>query len=260
MVEMIDCHTLQAFFNVAMCFFLLFCGSYEYEKAMYTGPWKDISAGGRKSKNKDPLKPKRPMSTFLAFSTAKRQSVRKQYPEKKNSDISVILGGMWTGAPQSERQIYIDEEQILRNTYKASIAKWRAKAAKDDADKRQTRENRALQMALAQKNSETADTGVRDESQHPFSDVIDTTQSMFPSGMTSYHPAYVYPQTIPSFSTGLSLPTGERYMNPNEQGHNISMSSYYDNSMVQGEFDIVYNLLVRLRNEYVPIPAVLRTS
>jgi hypothetical protein len=167
---------------------------------------------------------------------------------------------MWTKASQSERQVYVDEEQKLRTAYIASIAKWRTKVAKDDADKKLTRESRALKMALAQKNGEIVDTEARDESQYPFSDVIDTTQSVFHSGMTSYHPAYVYPQTIPSFSTGLSLPTGERYMNPNEQGHNISMSSYYDNSMVQGEFDIVYNLLVRLRNEYVPIPAVLRTS
>eukprot|EP00978_Attheya_sp_CCMP212_P022862 scaffold68934_cov47-Attheya_sp.AAC.4 len=204
---------------------------YDYEKAMYTGPWKDISAGGRKSKNKDPLKPKRPMSTFLAFSAANRKCVQKQYPKKKNSDISVILGEMWTETPQSERQIYIDVEQKLRKAYNASSAKWRAKVAKDDADKRQTRETRALQMALAQKNGETADTGAQDESQHPFSDVFDTTQSVFPSVMTShsYHPTYVYPQTIPNVATGLPLPTGEGYVNPNEQGHNIIMSSHYDN-------------------------------
>jgi hypothetical protein len=246
---------------------------------MYTGPWKEIPGGERKSKNKDrdPLKPKRPMSTFLAYSTARRESVRKHHPELKNSEISVILGQMWTKASQSERQVYVDEEQKLRTAYKASIAKWRTKVAKDDADKRQTRESRALQMALAQQNGETGDMVALDHdgTQYPFSDGIDTrtqsvrtqlvetqlvqtqsvrtqsvrTQSGFPAGMTpSYHPTYAYPQANPIFSTGLSLPTGEGYMNPNEQGRNICMPSHYDNSMVQqGEFDIAYNLLVRLR-------------
>jgi hypothetical protein len=237
-----------------VCFFPFFCGSYEYEKARYKGPWKDISAGAKKAKNKDPLKPKRPMSTFLAFSTANRESVRKQFPEKKNSEISVILGEMWAEVPQNERQIYIDEEQKLREVYKVSIAKWRAKVAKDNTAKRQFREKRALQMALAQKNGMNLDTDTeaRDESQHPFSDVFDTSQSGFPSasapGMTSYHPTYGYPQLIPSFSTGLSLPPGEGYVNSNEQGNNMSMPYHNNNSMVQGEFDIVCNLLARLRN------------
>jgi hypothetical protein len=175
------------------------------------------------------------MSSFLAFSTAKRSYVRKLYPEKKNCEVSVILGEMWTKAPQSERQIFVDEERKLRNVYKADITEWRAKIAKDFSEKRQTREDTAFQMALAHKNDETAN-----ESKQAYSNRIVTPRSVYPSGMTSpyHHPEYAH----------LHPRQGQGYANPNERGHNISTSYHNDNSMGQGEFDIVYNFLVRLGN------------
>lgn len=105
---------------------------FEEEKLAYKGPWR-VPAIRMKPK-RDPNAPKRPMSSFLAFSNCKRAWMRDLYPYANNTDISRMLADMWKKAPQQVRQQYIDEELRLRNIYKVAVAEFEANKKTDSND------------------------------------------------------------------------------------------------------------------------------
>jgi len=103
---------------------------YQEEKANYTGPWKIPS----KRVKKDEGAPKRPMSSFLYYAQKMRPVVKEQNPEKRNTDISKVLGEMWKNCSEEERNIYIQREAAERERYKLAITAWDEKQAEKIAD------------------------------------------------------------------------------------------------------------------------------
>ena len=95
---------------------------YEAEKAAYNGPWK-IKASTF-SVQKDPSAPKKPMSAYLSYANKQRAMVKGMHPSATNGEVSKLLSSMWKGAPDSVRQIYINEEARLREIYHAEKAQW----------------------------------------------------------------------------------------------------------------------------------------
>mmetsp|Transcript_53254 Transcript_53254/g.159444 ORF Transcript_53254/g.159444 Transcript_53254/m.159444 type:complete len:425 (+) Transcript_53254:138-1412(+) len=98
------------------------------EKALYTGPWQVPS----KRKKKDPSAPKRPMSAFLFFSQGKRQELKEQNPDLKNTEISTRLGEMWKQLSDEDRQPFIDTEAREREKYKKEMAAWRSQRVSEE--------------------------------------------------------------------------------------------------------------------------------
>lgn len=119
---------------------------YEVEKAMYKGPWK-VQANKRTPK--DPSAPKRPMSAFLAFSNKRRAALKRENPDATNADLSKMLSKTWKEIPDDIRKKYMDEEAILRATYKVDVAQWRKKVADEKKLERNEREAVAMQTAEA---------------------------------------------------------------------------------------------------------------
>ena len=118
---------------------------YEIEKSMYTGPWKIPS---RKRSQKDPDAPKRPMSSFLAFSNGKRSQLKKENPSLTNTDISKLLAKMWKEAPDEEKKEYIEEESKLREIYKKDMAEWREKVRKEQLEQEEQKDKLAKELML----------------------------------------------------------------------------------------------------------------
>lgn len=114
---------------------------YEEEKANYKGPWK-IPAHNKRS-TKDPSAPKRPMSAFLAYSNSRRAGLKRQNPKATNSDLSKMLSKSWKELDGEERAKYMEQEAALRTKYKADMAVWRKKAAKQKKLERVEEEERA---------------------------------------------------------------------------------------------------------------------
>jgi HMG (high mobility group) box len=119
---------------------------YEVEKSMYKGPWK---VPANKRTPKDPTAPKRPMSAFLAFSNKRRAGLKREHPDATNADLSKMLSKTWREAPDELRKKYMDEEALLRATYKVEVAKWRKKVADEKKLERTEREAAAMQTAEA---------------------------------------------------------------------------------------------------------------
>lgn len=118
---------------------------YEMEKAMYSGPWKvPITA----KREKDPTRPKRPMSAFLSYSNRKRAEVKEKHKNAKTADVSRILAHMWKEAPSEEKKEFVDEEFRLRQDYKVAMAEWKDRTEKEFNDKRDARESEAMRLVL----------------------------------------------------------------------------------------------------------------
>jgi hypothetical protein len=83
-----------------------------------------VIAPKRRAK-KDPNAPRRPMSAFLAFSQARRSEVRKLNPTMDNTDISKLLGSIWSTEPMSTKAQFIDAEKVQRAHYKEEMRKFR---------------------------------------------------------------------------------------------------------------------------------------
>jgi len=94
---------------------------YMAEKAAYNGIWHVP----HKRAKKDPAAPKRNPSAFLLFAQGKRQELKKQNPDMKNTDISRMLGWLWRDTPIEEKRHHIERELEERKQYKNSIAEWK---------------------------------------------------------------------------------------------------------------------------------------
>lgn len=107
------------------------------EKAAYKGPF---NIPKRRAK-KNPLAPKRPMSAFLKYSQSRRGMVKEDNPDMSNTDVSRLLGEMWRNASDKEKAPYREQEEKERAAYNATIKKWKADFAKQEAAERKTTRN-----------------------------------------------------------------------------------------------------------------------
>jgi len=119
---------------------------YEVEKQFFTGPWKVPTL--RRGK-KDPTAPKRPMSSFLAYSMSKRSEVKQNNPNLHNTQLSKILSEMWKNAPEDEREKFKKWEEEKRMVYKDDINKWRKMKMETLEKERTEREKAAMLMATS---------------------------------------------------------------------------------------------------------------
>jgi HMG (high mobility group) box len=118
---------------------------YEMEKSMYSGPWK---VPVTTKKDKDPTRPKRPMSAFLSYSNRKRAEVKEKNKNSKTAEISRILADMWKLASPEEKKEFVEEEFELRQKYKEAMKEWKQRTEKEFTDQREARENEAMKLVL----------------------------------------------------------------------------------------------------------------
>lgn len=93
----------------------------------------------KKRAPKDPSIPRRPPTAFLLFSNKRRKSLKRQYPDATNSDLSKMLSKTWREAPESIRRKYMDEAASMSKSYKSAMAAFRKRTANgsgagDDGD------------------------------------------------------------------------------------------------------------------------------
>mmetsp|Transcript_24355 Transcript_24355/g.37523 ORF Transcript_24355/g.37523 Transcript_24355/m.37523 type:complete len:323 (-) Transcript_24355:156-1124(-) len=98
----------------------------------------------RGAPKKDPWAPKRPLSSFFAYSNSKKASLKRKNPNLTNVDLSRMLAKKWREAPQKEKQHYLDQEQQELIKYKAKMAEYK-KAQSAEAKRRQDSERESEQ-------------------------------------------------------------------------------------------------------------------
>tara|TARA_Y100000389_G_C17469730_1_gene529209 strand:- start:3882 stop:4283 length:402 start_codon:yes stop_codon:yes gene_type:complete len=76
---------------------------------------------------RDPLKPKRPMSSYMLFCNDKREKVMEKNPALKLGDISKELGKLWGKLSANDRKPYIVKSEEEKELYDEAIVDWKTK-------------------------------------------------------------------------------------------------------------------------------------
>ena len=79
-------------------------------------------AGKKKKKAKDPNKPKRAMVAFMYFSIDRRETLKKQNPEAKITEISKLLGETWRGMSDKDKAPYEKKAATDKARYEKEMA------------------------------------------------------------------------------------------------------------------------------------------
>lgn len=101
---------------------------FEREKMAYEGPWKVPKT--RKIKHANA--PKKPMSAFFAFASARRAGLTSTMIGASNGEISKTLATMWREAPEDVRQHYIADEKKKRLEYLTAIQIFRKEQEREE--------------------------------------------------------------------------------------------------------------------------------
>lgn len=135
---------------------------YERELASYEGPLKIPNRRPKRAAGA----PKRGMSAFLMFSQVMRPKLRDEMPDKKNIDISKMLGEKWKELPEDEKLPWVQKADEDAIRYKEEKTKWDEydpeerkaisdKAMEEEREKqRQKEEEKAKEKAASQANDD----------------------------------------------------------------------------------------------------------
>lgn len=130
---------------------------YLREKNAYTGPWQVPY----KRAKKNPLAPKRPMSSFLFFSKARRNSIKDEHPNMKNTEISSILGEQWRNATEEERRPHVEKELRERSKYKAAVEEFKREEVARKEEERKTAARIAATATTRRQQTNTMVTSIQ---------------------------------------------------------------------------------------------------
>ena len=107
---------------------------YEEELALFPGP----KPRPKQRPKKDPSAPKRPMSSFLAFSQKYRSTVRQNDPTVCQKDVSKRLSEMWKNCPEEEKKGFIEREIKERKVYKGKVIDFHTRSRRERKTKMHT--------------------------------------------------------------------------------------------------------------------------
>ncbi|KAJ1723609.1 FACT complex subunit ssrp1 [Coemansia erecta] len=81
--------------------------------------------GASKKAARDPNEPKRPMTSYLLYSTEKRQEFREKYPEVTSQDMAAIIGNAWKNLSSTERDKYNARAKQLKDRYTVDMENYK---------------------------------------------------------------------------------------------------------------------------------------
>ena len=79
------------------------------------------TAPKKKKEKKDPHGPKKPVSSFVLFSSDKRPEIKKEHPTITFADLSRKLGELWKAADSDEKEKYAKLALDDKERYKQAI-------------------------------------------------------------------------------------------------------------------------------------------
>ena len=81
----------------------------------------------RKNTRRDPTRPKRPISGYLAFYKTKRPEIQAKNPNKKSTEILSLAAVQWRNTPEEAKHEFKEIAKKDRERYDAEMAVWQSK-------------------------------------------------------------------------------------------------------------------------------------
>lgn len=75
-------------------------------------------------KQKDPNRPKRPLTAFMCYSGARRGQIRTEQPELSMIEISKMIGDEWKNLSLEKKQPYHDKAGVAHEAYRIAKEKY----------------------------------------------------------------------------------------------------------------------------------------
>lgn len=72
----------------------------------------------KSKKQKDPNRPKRPMTAFMCYSQERRPGIRVEQPSISMIEISKIIGGEWREMSDADKRPYHDTAGVAHEAYR----------------------------------------------------------------------------------------------------------------------------------------------
>ncbi|XP_057511053.1 high mobility group B protein 6-like [Actinidia eriantha] len=83
---------------------------------------------GKKKKNADPNKPKKPASSFLLFSKEIRKNIMEERPEINNSALNALISVKWKEMSEVEKQKWNVRAAEAMEAYKKQLEEYNKSA------------------------------------------------------------------------------------------------------------------------------------
>lgn len=128
--------------------------------------------GGKKATKKDPDQPKRPMSSYIYFANDKRESVVKKNPDMPVTEVSKVLGEMWSkldkgGKGKNGTKKYDDmaaKDKVRyageKEVFDAMIAERKEQAQQDKVERFEQDKKEAMELAKTMSDAATVATNM----------------------------------------------------------------------------------------------------
>ncbi len=81
-------------------------------------------------KKKDPLRPKRPLTAFMRFSTFKRAELKVKHKDLSMTELSKLIGEAWRNASDEEKRPHQEQAAEDHEAYRLEMEKYNASKPK----------------------------------------------------------------------------------------------------------------------------------
>tara|TARA_A100001015_G_scaffold147430_1_gene163477 strand:+ start:764 stop:1243 length:480 start_codon:yes stop_codon:yes gene_type:complete len=76
-------------------------------------------------KKRDPLRPKRPLTAFMRFSTFKRSELKKKHSDLSMTELSKLIGEAWRNASDEEKRPHQEQAAEDHEEYRVKMEKYK---------------------------------------------------------------------------------------------------------------------------------------
>jgi hypothetical protein len=106
----------------------------------------------KEKKEKDPNAPKRALSAWIYFTTAKRPEVKEQNPGKKTTELTTIMSEMWRDYTDEQKQPYKDMEIADKKRYQKEKDKYESSSDSENEEKVEKKAKKAKDENAPKRN------------------------------------------------------------------------------------------------------------
>ena len=76
-------------------------------------------------KQRDPLRPKRPLTAFMRFSKVKRVELKTKHPELSMTELSKLIGEAWRNSTDTEKRPHQELAAVDHEKYRIEMEKYK---------------------------------------------------------------------------------------------------------------------------------------
>jgi high mobility group protein B3 len=123
-----------------------------------------VSRGKKPRKVRDPLAPKKPLSSYFLYMDSIRAEVVSSLPQLSHREVMVELGKRWSGLDEAARAPFLVRAQKLKVEYVVAVEKYRSNKLGDQMEEASERREGMENLVMEEDGSPEMEERVNDQS------------------------------------------------------------------------------------------------